>query len=173
MPREYALIAKERLARPLPAAAQKCATECEHKLRPLWARGRCKACYDKWLKQTNPKYYAAQKANTRGWAKRNPEKARQYAHKHRHKDPTFSRKKTLARYGMTPEDYARLLLAQNNGCAICGKPPGKKALHIDHSHRTGKVRGLLCFRCNYGLSFFSENSDTLLRASQYVKRSGR
>lgn len=44
--------------------------------------------------------------------------------------------------------YDRLLEAQGGGCALCGATPKKRRLHVDHDHRSGAVRGLLCYRCN-------------------------
>jgi len=54
------------------------------------------------------------------------------------------------RYGITLADYKRMLKEQKNGCAICGKPNKncKRGLQVDHNHRTGRVRGLLCLYCN-------------------------
>jgi hypothetical protein len=49
------------------------------------------------------------------------------------------------------ELYDRLLGEQGGVCAICGNPPKTRRLHIDHDHKTGKVRGLLCHRCNGNL----------------------
>ena len=46
-------------------------------------------------------------------------------------------------YGISEEEYRNMILSQNNLCAICNEP-SIKTLHIDHSHETGKVRGLLC-----------------------------
>lgn len=55
-------------------------------------------------------------------------------------------------YKMTPEEYIARLSGQDFRCKICGMPPdaGKK-LHVDHNHGTGKVRGILCRRCNHVL----------------------
>ena len=71
--------------------------------------------------------------------------------------------------GVTDEDYARMLDAQGGGCAICGNPPRSRRLHVDHDHRTGKVRGLLCFRCNRGLPNYV-TEEWLRRAYIYVTR---
>jgi hypothetical protein len=54
-------------------------------------------------------------------------------------------------YGITLSLYLLLLDHQNGVCALCQRPPGKRALSVDHDHRTGKVRGLLCPPCNRSL----------------------
>ena len=67
--------------------------------------------------------------------------------------------KLKAFYNMTPEAYSAMLERQGGVCAICGKKPGKRKLHVDHDHTCcpGKVscgkcvRGLLCRGCNYNL----------------------
>lgn len=52
-------------------------------------------------------------------------------------------------YGITQRVYRTMLTTQNGGCAICSRAPrAGKNLHVDHDHKTGRVRGLLCFRCN-------------------------
>jgi len=70
-------------------------------------------------------------------------------------------------YGITPEDYERLVLQQNGGCAVCGaSSAGERygVLQVDHDHRTGRVRGLLCTRCNTQLGILeSENFPRLCR----------
>jgi hypothetical protein len=53
-----------------------------------------------------------------------------------------------AKLGFTDADYARLLEAQDGHCALCPNEPKTRKLHVDHDHGTGKVRGLLCHRCN-------------------------
>jgi hypothetical protein len=59
--------------------------------------------------------------------------------------------KRAKQLGVTDEAYEALLAAQGGGCAICGAKPKTRRLHVDHDHKTGKVRGLLCHRCNRGL----------------------
>ena len=71
-------------------------------------------------------------------------------------NPMKARTRLLARYRLKPEDYARLFLAQGGGCGICtAKPSDRRMLDVDHDHRTGEVRGILCHRCNRGLGYFS------------------
>lgn len=68
-------------------------------------------------------------------------------------------------FGITGEDYARLLEAQNGRCAICGNRPRKLRLAVDHNHATGEVRGLLCKRCNKNLLGGAHDATDLLRAA--------
>ena len=87
----------------------------------------------------------------------------------------WERKRTLRRYGITPEDYDRMLEEQGGGCAICGKTPEEegKNLGVDHCHSTGIVRGLLCRGCNQGLGHYRDRADWLDKASAYLReRSG-
>ncbi len=80
----------------------------------------------------------------------------------------------LGKYGITVEDYERLLLAQAGRCAICARAPdpaerGNRTLHLDHDHKTGTIRDLLCFRCNNGLGLFRDNSELLRTAAAYLR----
>jgi hypothetical protein len=61
------------------------------------------------------------------------------------------------------------LARQGDGCAICGKKPRKRYLAVDHDHRTGKVRGLLCFFCNSALGVWEFDRETASRASKYLE----
>lgn len=54
-------------------------------------------------------------------------------------------------YGIDTDDYDRLFVIQGGRCAICRQRPGKKRLAVDHDHKSGAVRGLLCSRCNHEL----------------------
>lgn len=72
-------------------------------------------------------------------------------------------------YGLTPEAYAALLAEQDGGCAICGQAAAPNAaLHVDHDHRTGEVRGLLCGHCNRALGLMLDDSDLLQAAALYL-----
>lgn len=71
-------------------------------------------------------------------------------------DPIKAKNQTLVRrYGITLEQYDLMLEAQNYCCAICAKPHNApRPLSVDHCHRTGRVRGLLCTRCNVALGHY-------------------
>ncbi|KKN66086.1 hypothetical protein LCGC14_0475640 [marine sediment metagenome] len=59
------------------------------------------------------------------------------------------------RYGMTIEDYNKIFIKQNGCCAICGRQQSKqkRRLSVDHNHKTGQIRGLLCQSCNAHLAW--------------------
>jgi Recombination endonuclease VII len=79
------------------------------------------------------------------------------------------RRDHLARtYGLSVDDIDRMLAAQHGLCAICRTAP---AIHVDHDHRTGFVRGMLCFRCNAALGQFDDDPLVLRRAARYLERS--
>lgn len=73
-------------------------------------------------------------------------------------------------YGLTPADYRRMLTAQGNRCAICGCDPTNQSqrFSIDHDHVTGRVRGLLCNRCNRALGLLRDDATILERARRYL-----
>jgi hypothetical protein len=67
-------------------------------------------------------------------------------------------RRRLRKYGLTAEEYERLLASQNGRCRGCGTTdPGRKGWHIDHCHATGRVRCLLCNRCNTVLGMCGED----------------
>ena len=72
------------------------------------------------------------------------------------------------KFGLSKKDYEALIVSQNNCCAICTKPFGEDTPHVDHSHSTGKVRGLLCFKCNTAIGKLDDNVETLQRAIRYL-----
>lgn len=97
------------------------------------------------------------KKRTIEYGKKNKEKRRNAAIKHR--------------YGITNKDYDELLEKQNNLCAICkSNLNSKRKFDIDHCHSSGKVRGLLCSLCNTGLGKFRDNIDFLNEAINYLRK---
>lgn len=83
--------------------------------------------------------------------------------------------KLLKEYGIDLDEYNEMLENQNHVCKICGNPETKKLnnitwkLSVDHCHETGKIRGLLCSKCNVGLSKFNEDEQLFLNAISYLK----
>lgn len=70
------------------------------------------------------------------------------------------------RYGLTDEEVKELEDKQNNMCAICSR---ETSLEVDHSHVTGRVRGMLCSTCNKGLGLFKDNPNYIERAIMYLE----
>lgn len=74
-------------------------------------------------------------------------------------------------YGITLVQYHEKLSAQGGGCAICGTKVDQvktRRLAIDHCHATGKVRGVLCTKCNQGVGHFNDSLDLLDKAKAYL-----
>lgn len=72
-------------------------------------------------------------------------------------------------YGIDLTRYNEILASQNGTCAICNSPPTFRRLDVDHCHITGKVRGLLCKRCNTGLGCFHDKEELLKAATNYLE----
>ena len=80
-----------------------------------------------------------------------------------------------SKYGLTEETYFELLVNQGGGCKICGATKGNDKHHklfVDHCHKYGVVRGLLCGRCNSGISLLRDCPETIRSALFYVLTSG-
>lgn len=79
-------------------------------------------------------------------------------------------RKLYSGYGITLEKFNKMMLEQNNCCAICKKAYKEKSLCVDHCHVTGKVRGLLCNKCNKALGLLNDNCELLKTAASYLER---
>ena len=78
-------------------------------------------------------------------------------------------------YKISKEFYYNLLESQNGVCGLCKSEfkdtdKNRKDMVIDHCHATGKVRGILCRKCNTGLGLFNEDPDLLLKSYEYIKK---
>jgi hypothetical protein len=77
--------------------------------------------------------------------------------------------KIQSKYGLTKQQFEAILISQNGVCDIC-KIPTADSLLVDHCHSTGKVRGLLCNRCNSALGYVRDNTEIIGRLSDYIKK---
>lgn len=139
------------------------APDC-HPERAYRARGMCDRCYYAWLKTNNPEYVERQREKARTWRRRNgnPKRIRTKEH---------NRKKTLKKYGLTPERYDEWLRQQGGVCALCFRlPVSGRRLHVDHCHDTGRVRGILCYQCNAYLGVVEKDEAILKRLSTYIEK---
>jgi len=130
---------------------------------------------------------------SRLYRRNNPEKVRAYMRAWHHEHPEANqkflkkwledpenqklhlRRGRISRYkiqfGITIEEYDRLLAEQGGVCAICGLPPDEdERLSVDHDHLTGKNRGLLHGGCNRGLGLFKDDPNLLDKAAEYLRR---
>jgi ribulose bisphosphate carboxylase small subunit len=74
----------------------------------------------------------------------------------------------LRTYGLTIEEYEALFEEQNGKCAICQLPPTEEFLAVDHNHENGRVRGLLCRKCNAAIGLLQEDYKILSAATTYI-----
>lgn len=109
------------------------------------------------------------------WRLNNPEKRKQQAKKESKSDKIYNQRKHLKHvYGITVEDYNEMFSKQNGCCAICKLHQSnfKRRLAVDHCHKTGQIRKLLCQQCNAGLGNFKDNPTFLKEAIKYLKITG-
>ena len=146
----------------------------------LGALPRCSDCYNK-----NRKVYRRDpevKRKTREYNISNREKRNAYS-RERNKEPkrkSWMREynwkyKLKKNYNLTPNDFNNLLTKQRNKCAICLNifKKDNRAIHVDHCHKTNKIRGLLCPYCNVGMGNFFDNKNLLNKAIKYLDKTNR
>lgn len=105
-------------------------------------------------------------ASKRQWRKRNPDKVKN--------------QNLVCKYGITYEEFLKMLKKQKHSCALCGKKEtainwrtGKaRVLSVDHNHKTNKVRKLLCRRCNMVLGLIKESKEWLQTTLAYLNEEG-
>lgn len=104
-------------------------------------------------------------------------RSRKWREKSNYKTPkSYYRKHNLKRlYSITIEDYDKMYFRQNGVCMTCGRPEtaenqyGIRRLAVDHDHKTGKVRGLLCTCCNRLIGLARDDINTLKRIIEYLE----
>jgi hypothetical protein len=139
-------------------------------------RGDCRSCFQAKAvarAEAKPELRRIARERTATWIAENDERYRQYKREYGKSDKKKQSDRRIHlrnNFGLTLEDYDRMLAEQDGGCGICGDPPGKTALHVDHDHETGVVRGLLCFRCNSALGNLRDDPDIITLALVYVTR---
>jgi hypothetical protein len=116
---------------------------------------------------------------SREWRRNHPEQNRKWALVQWHKKPRVSRHALHIKrmFGMSADDYKNLLDFQGGVCAICGQKETRHSsngkdflpLAVDHDHKTGRVRGLLCSRCNTAIGYFDDDVVVIEKALVYLK----
>jgi len=113
----------------------------------------------------------ANRDRVREWRSANPGRVRTWQAEYRVLGKSISDRKSYLKrtYNLTVQEYDAMLARQGGGCAICGRPPRPDiSLHVDHDHETGRIRGLLCFRCNNALGDFLDDESLLRQAAGYL-----
>lgn len=118
------------------------------------------------------------KLKTAKWAKEHPEKRKAQRRRAYDKNTDGAKHQYLMyNYGISLIEFNKLLDEQHNLCAVCGRPETAKhksgklmKLAVDHDHKTGQVRGLLCYNCNSGIGRFKDDPDRLRRAANYLEK---
>ena len=93
---------------------------------------------------------------------------RRYRVRNNDKIKSVAQIRRIKRYGMTSESLKLMVINQGNKCKICFQP-FNKPYHIDHCHKTNKIRGLLCTRCNLALGLFKDDILRLESAIRYLQ----
>jgi hypothetical protein len=125
-------------------------------------RDRQRASYKRWYERNLEHARAVGRARTKAWRAGNKEKVKTQRAVNRLKHE----------YGLTPEALAAIYETQGRQCAVCGAARdlrGPNGLVIDHCHKSGAVRGLLCSSCNVGIGHFRENPEYLVAAKRYLE----
>lgn len=139
---------------------------------------KCKVCANNYGKnrwKNDPEFVEKQKSKAKSYRKNNPDKAK-LANRNWSLNNPDKRKEIDVRhrlkslYGITVDQFNQLFEKQNGCCAICGRHQSefKRSLAVDHDHKTGEVRGLLCFTCNRVLGMFYDDPVKFLRAADYL-----
>lgn len=107
-----------------------------------------------------------------------PEQRKVYYREHRARFSVVRRNTELmSKFGISLNEYSQMYMAQNGKCAICesdyagNRNGSEKAFAVDHDHKTGKVRGLLCEACNTGIGKLKDDPEILRSAIRYLEKS--
>lgn len=170
-----------------------------HPEKPTHGHGLCQRCYDQQkpkdiekTKEINARYRERNrdKLNAGQRVKRwvNPEerrrKQREYYYKnrewiskknkeYRQRNPEVVKNNKLKKtFGITLEEYTKILTEQGGVCAVCKKSPQTKYLAVDHCHKSERIRGLLCAQCNTALGLLQDSLEIIQRLAEYVINNG-
>lgn len=130
-------------------------------------------CGKKWrqkhkeeLKESKKKWYQDHKEEQK-------ENKKKYYQDHKEERKEYDKRRHYKKmYNLTLEEIDQILIKQNHKCALCGMSLLETKRCTDHSHKTNKVRGILCDRCNKGLGFFQyfyDNPEFFKKTIKYIK----
>jgi hypothetical protein len=145
-------------------------------------RAWCRECYYIYNRKYDHEHRSTRTAQHKVHVENNQERVAETHKKSRDKHKpdikVRNRNFSLKQLNMVPGDYDRMFKEQNGVCAICGKPETAvntktgniQRLSIDHDHKTGKIRGLLCSQHNLGIGNFDDDENLLIAAAAYVRK---
>ena len=152
----------------------------KHPNRKTKREGMCSQCYETWRRENEPEFRKKKNNYASNWQKINKEKRIEYNKKRKeyyNRNEKSSEEYKLKRrnqllmrkYGIDHDDYLKQLEFQGNKCFICHKSntPGKY-FHVDHCHKTGNIRGVLCHQCNWYLGLIDNDTKILTRLNNYI-----
>ncbi len=121
-------------------------------------RSSCKLCESSYNKRWRKSNIDRERHNHKRYLARHPNYFKDYHIK--------------AKFGVTRDEFNEMLSRQGGCCAICmvNKPGGSGNWHVDHNHKTKKVRGLLCHNCNRGIGYLRDEIEVLQLAVEYLKK---
>ncbi len=133
---------------------------------------KCKTCDKKFKWSQKHRVYCSIECNRKGrrnsWLKHS-RTAKGRATQQRYRQSGKAKVRALKRaYNLTLEQHEQLYVDQNGCCAICKQSIAYDKMNTDHDHKTGKIRGLLCWSCNLMLGNAKDNLDTLRTAVRYL-----
>lgn len=133
----------------------------------------CKTCTYASAERSRKKHgpYKRSPEYHKEWRKAHPESTRNAVERWRNKNPDKIKESYLKRkYNISLGEYERMLTFQNGLCAICLQPEHiRLSLAVDHCHKTGRVRRLLCNKCNSLLGMVNDSPDLLRKAAAYIE----
>ncbi len=134
-------------------------------------------CHDGIYRDGTPRYYGfcrdCKNAKAKEAYQRDVKKCKERITRYRDKNMALCRLRQRCRQAnITVKEYRKIFGDHNELCDICGVPQKEltKAFCIDHDHKTGQVRGLLCNRCNTALGFLRDDVEIATRATEYLKK---
>ena len=133
----------------------------------------CKACISDNRKQ--PDIRMRDRETTKLWRSKNPDKQREYRLRFRNTEAgqrSVVNSLLKTNYGITVDQYNEMFQSQEGKCSICRTHQSSlsRRLSVDHDHKTGKVRSLLCNFCNTAIGSFKDSTDLLNRAIEYLQK---
>jgi len=155
-----------------------CSEECrtEYRKKTGYMNGYYRVNKSKWEERQCTQEYKAHKNEMRNLRYSTDEKYRkkilESRKEYNRRKPEIKLAQHLREFGLTIEDYSNMAKDQDGKCAICGSAIGDSAgrrLYVDHNHSTGKVRGLLCSSCNFGIGNFKDSVELLRSAIKYLE----